>query len=161
MWLYDTGWDDEAIEALTASRVCKCCQRCDLNHKINQTARIRRNEIGYIRAHIPVFLLCPTRQSWLMDAHKKLNYSRGIRQPLAMLRRWQWLNEHETRVITKTKIQRFLLVTRLVSTVNLTMLTRTWLLRLPSLAQIFLNCRISAERWASKDPVNSRQDELT
>ena len=49
---------------------------------------------------------------------------------------------HETRV-THHEVQRFLLVTKLVSTVNLTMLTRMWLLRLPSLTQIFLNYGIS------------------
>jgi hypothetical protein len=57
---------------LTASQVYKSCQICDFDHRINQMSgmtRICGDEIGYIRAHIPVLLLCLTRQSWLKDPH--------------------------------------------------------------------------------------------
>jgi hypothetical protein len=65
-----------------------------------------------------------------------------------------WTSVRRKKRITTSVPQpkRSLLVTKLVSTVSFTMLTRIWLLRLPFLAQTLLNCGISIEQSGSNDP---------
>lgn len=66
------------------------------------------------------------------------------------------LNEREMRESRHVfETLRSLLVTKLDSTVSLTMLTRTWRLKVPSLVQILLNYEVDIKKSASNDLVDN------
>ena len=80
--------DNEAPMTLTASRVYKCYRTGNSDQKFYQikwVTRTRRNEVGYIRAQIPVPLLSSTRQAQLKEVHGALTGNRAIISNAAIL----------------------------------------------------------------------------
>lgn len=140
-WVYDIG------EKARHQRSLQLPEKENAAEQVIYTQKVIRwcpwqVEVRYIRAQIPVLQLCSTRQSRAKGCTSHTGPLTGNRATISndttlTVAKWAW--DGDTLWHQRSGS---LLVTKLVSTVSLTMVTKTWLLKSSSLARILLNCGI-------------------